>query len=142
MDDLYETDVVAWANEQAFLLRSDRLAAIDASNIAEEIEDVGKHEQRALASHLAVLVAHLLNWRFQPELRSKSWQSTIREQRNAIDRKLHGSPSLHHTLADAEWLNGVWKHAIADATAETGLDFPDHAIWTTSTVLDPEFFRD
>lgn len=86
MSDLYETDVVAWAEEQAALLRSGQLSAIDASKIAEEIEDVGKNEQRALASRLAVLVAHLLKWKFQPELRSKSWQNTIREQRSAIAR--------------------------------------------------------
>lgn len=142
MSDLYETDVVAWAEEQAALLRSGQLSAIDASNIAEEIEDVGKNEQRALASRLAVLVAHLLKWKFQPELRSKSWQNTIREQRSAIARTLHASPSLYHTLGDAQWLKLVWRHAIADATTETGLDFPDHAIWTTSRVLDPNFFPD
>lgn len=142
MGDLYETDVVAWAEEQAALLRSGQLSAIDASNIAEEIEDVGKNEQRALASRLAVLVAHLLKWQFQPDLRSKSWQSTIREQRSAIARKLRASPSLHHTLADEEWLKAVWQHAVADAATETGLDFPDYAIWPTSRVLDPNFFPD
>ncbi|MDQ9557779.1 DUF29 family protein, partial [Serratia marcescens] len=37
----YETDVVAWANEQAALLRSGKLSEIDIEKIAEEIEDVG-----------------------------------------------------------------------------------------------------
>jgi hypothetical protein len=45
----YEKDVVAWANEQAALLRAGKLSAIDVEHIAEEIEDVGKSEQRELA---------------------------------------------------------------------------------------------
>jgi hypothetical protein len=39
----YEADVVAWANEQAALLRSGKFSEIDFEKIAEEIEDVGKN---------------------------------------------------------------------------------------------------
>ena len=46
MSSTYENDIVAWANEQAYLLRSGKLSAIDIEHIAEEIEDVGKSEQR------------------------------------------------------------------------------------------------
>lgn len=53
---------MAWANEQAALLRTGDLSVIDVAHIAEEIEDVGKGEQRELASRMAVLLAHLLNW--------------------------------------------------------------------------------
>lgn len=42
----YEVDVVAWASEQAALLRAGKLSDIDIRHIAEEIEDVGKSEQR------------------------------------------------------------------------------------------------
>lgn len=63
----YEKDVVAWAWEQAALLRAGKLAAIDIEHIAEEIEDVGKSEQRELASRVTVVLAHLLKWKFQPE---------------------------------------------------------------------------
>jgi len=45
----YDEDVVAWAQEQAALLRSGRISEIDLANIAEEIEDVGKSEKRDLA---------------------------------------------------------------------------------------------
>jgi len=38
----YETDVVAWANEQAALLRSGKLSEIDIEKIAEEIEEAGQ----------------------------------------------------------------------------------------------------
>jgi hypothetical protein len=53
----YERDVVAWANEQAALLRAGKLSDIDIAHIADEIEDVGKSEQRELASRMAQLLA-------------------------------------------------------------------------------------
>jgi hypothetical protein len=55
MSTRYETDVVAWANEQASLLRAGRFELLDRDHIAEEIEDVGKSEQRELASRMSVL---------------------------------------------------------------------------------------
>src|SRR5260370_26527028 len=42
MGTTYEKDVVAWAKEQAQLLRSGQLSDLDVQHIAEEIEDVGK----------------------------------------------------------------------------------------------------
>ena len=55
MPTTYENDIVAWAKEQACLLRSGKLSILDIEHIAEEIEDVGKSEQRELASRMAVL---------------------------------------------------------------------------------------
>ena len=69
----YEKDIVAWANEQASFIRAGRFDLLDLENIAEEIEDVGKSEQRELESRMAVLLAHLLKWEFQPERRGVSW---------------------------------------------------------------------
>ncbi len=80
----YDTDVVLWAQEQAALLRSGQFSKIDLEHIADEIEDVGKTEKRELASRVAVLMAHLLKWQAQPDRRSRSWQSTINEQRKRI----------------------------------------------------------
>ena len=42
MASTYESDVVAWENEQAALLRSGNLSAIDIEHIAEEIDGVVK----------------------------------------------------------------------------------------------------
>ena len=38
----YDYDIIAWAKEQAQLLRSKQFDLLDLENIAEEIEDVGK----------------------------------------------------------------------------------------------------
>ena len=91
----YEKDIVAWANEQANFIRAGRFDLLDLENIAEEIEDVGKSEQRELASRMAVLLAHILKWKFQPQKRSMSWMLTIKKQRrqNKISCKPNYMPS-------------------------------------------------
>jgi hypothetical protein len=137
----YEQDVVAWANEQAALLRAGNLSAIDTAHIAEEIEDVGKSEQRELASRMAVLLAHLLKWQYQPERRGTSWQRTIKAQRKEIAYSLVESPSLKSKLMDSAWLDVVWSKALALATSETGLDvFPETCAWPVDDILSQEFY--
>lgn len=126
----YEKDVHAWAIEQARLLRAGRLDLIDVEHIAGEIEDVGKSEQRELASRMAVLLAHLLKWQYQPERRGASWEKTIKAQRKEIAYMLEESPSLATKLDERRWLEMVWAGAIAQAVGETGLDcFPDACPW-------------
>jgi hypothetical protein len=143
MGKLYETDIVAWSSEQAELLRSRQWSALDIEHIAEEIEDVGKSEQRELRSRVAVLLAHLLKWKFQPHMRSKSWLATIAVQRRSISRKLRKIPSLNRFLFDEEWLDEAWDDAVIIAIGETGLhEFPNAPIWTAQQTLDPEFFPD
>jgi len=53
----YENDIVAWANEQAYLPRSGKQSSINIEHIAEEIEDVGKSEQRELTIRMEVLIS-------------------------------------------------------------------------------------
>ncbi|MDZ7858073.1 DUF29 domain-containing protein [Sphaerotilus sp.] len=126
----YETDLNAWANEQARLLRAGRFDLLDIEHLAGEIEDVGKSEQRALASRMAVLLAHLLKWQYQPERRGASWEKTIKAQRKDIRYALGESPSLEPKLQEPAWLDVVWTRAVAQAVNETGLDaFPEVCPW-------------
>lgn len=135
--DLYDTDVVAWANEQAWLLRTGRLDRLDIEHLAEEIEDVGKSEQRELASRMTVLLSHLLKWRFQPERRGPSWEITIRTQRAGIERRLRRTPSLARSLEDPDWWADAWDDALDAATRETGIaDLPRTCPWAVGEVLD------
>lgn len=135
MGTTYETDVMAWANEQAALLRSGQLSAIDIENIAEEILDVGKSEQRELTSRMAVLLAHLLKWQFQPERRCKSWTRTIQHQRTAIAIHLKQVPSLKPKFNDHDWKIVIWGDALAIAEKETGLDFPETCPWSLDDIF-------
>ncbi|WP_298599399.1 DUF29 domain-containing protein [Zoogloea sp.] len=126
----YDKDINAWAHEQARLLRAGRFEMLDIEHIAGEIEDVGKSEQRELASRMAVLLAHLLKWQYQPERRGASWEKTIKAQRKEIAYALGESPSLTPKLQEPRWLDMVWARAVAQAVGETGLDcFPDECPW-------------
>lgn len=138
----YNLDIVAWANEQAALLRAGRLDAIDALHIAEEIEAVTKSERRELGRDLTVLIAHLLKWKFQPLRRTRGWKNTIRVQRDGIHFDLLDTPSLKHFLEDEAWLALLWKRAWALAVRETGLDLPEGAMWPLDIVLDDNFWPD
>lgn len=136
----YEKDVVAWANEQAALLRAGKFSALDIEHIAEEIEDVGKSEQRELASRMAVLLAHLLKWQYQPERRGASWQRTLKEQRRAIVEHLEETPSLKRSLLDEHWIRKTWADAVARAVGETDLDvFPEACPWTMEQAVNLAF---
>lgn len=140
MNTAYEADVVAWSIEQAKLLRAGRFTALDIEHIADEVEDVGKSEQRELASRMAVLLAHLLKWRDQPANRSPSWRTTIRVQRRSVGRRLDKTPSLRASLADPEWVADAWDDALTQATKDTGLtSFPDACPWTEEQILDESF---
>lgn len=138
MNTSYEADVVAWASEQARLIRAGRFDQLDLAHIAEEIEDVGKSEQRELASRMAVLLAHILKWKFQPQKRSVSWTLTIKEQRRLLVRRIQKTPSLGPMLVDPEWIDEIWVDAKALAEKETGLDigtFPEICPWAMAHVL-------
>ena len=141
----YETDVVAWANEQAKLIRAGRFDLLDLEHIAEEIEDVGKSEQRELASRMAVLLAHLLKWQYQPDRRGASWRATIRTQRNLIGKRLDRTPSLRPMLSDSDWIEDMWADARQSASQESGIGFsvfPEICPWPMSETLSPNFFPD
>jgi hypothetical protein len=132
----YESDVVAWANEQAWLVRNKKFELLDIEHIAEEIEDVGKSEQRELASRMAVLIAHLLKWQFQPEHRGASWERTIKEQRKSLEFHIKQVPSLKSKLLNSEWQDAVWADAVTIAIRETGIEnFPETCPWTIDNVL-------
>lgn len=115
----YEKDFYAWTAHSAELLRHRQFDEIDIENIAEEIESMGKSARRELINRFAVLLAHLLKWKFQPERRSNSWKNTIEEQRDEILELIEDSPSLKYELN--EKIERAYKRAILIASTETGM---------------------
>ena len=140
----YEQDIVVWANEQAKNLRKGHFNLLDIEHIAEEIEDVGKSEQRELESRIAILIAHLLKWQFQPEQKGRSWESTIRNQRTSIARRLRKTPSLKASLDDADWLADAWGDALYLANKETecNIEFSQSCPYSISEILNEKFMPD
>ncbi|MDO4233034.1 MAG: DUF29 domain-containing protein, partial [Lautropia sp.] len=134
-------DIVAWANQQAAYIREGRFELLDLEHIADEIEDVGKSEQRELISRMAVLLAHLLKWQYQPGRRGASWQVTIKNQRDSIERRLRKTPSLKTVLVDTDWWADAWGDAIELADRETGLanQFPESCPWSIDQIMDKDW---
>jgi Domain of unknown function DUF29 len=136
----YDEDVISWANEQAAFLRAGNFAALDIEHIADEVEDVGKSEQRELETRMALLLAHLLKWHVQPERRGSSWETTIRNQRKAVALRLKKTPSLKADLVEAEWWDIAWGDAVYQAERETGLkDLPGTCPWSVDQIMDAGF---
>jgi hypothetical protein len=141
----YDGDIIAWANEQARLLRAGLFSQLDIEHIAEEIEDVGKSEQRELENRMALLLAHLLKWEFQPSHRGNSWRRTIIDQRQGIARRLKKTPSLNASLEDPDWWADAWQDALMAASRETGISydkFPEKCLWDLANIIDSEFWPD
>jgi hypothetical protein len=139
----YDKDVILWSQEQARLLRAGRFAELDIEHLADEIEDVGKSEKRELASRMAVLLAHLLKWSSQPEMRSNSWRSTIVVQRKRGALAIKATPSLKAVMRDPDWREDMWLDAIAQVQQETGLaleDLPAACPWTMEQAAEQDFW--
>ena len=135
-----DEDFARWAFEQAALLRAGRLEGLDAANIAEELEDLGRHEFRVLASALRVLLIHALKWDHQPERRSRSWANTIAAQRLEAARSLRENPSLRPRIDEA--IAHAYAMARLRASSETGLPlrtFPPACPYDAAAVRDRRF---
>jgi hypothetical protein len=139
--DLYEADFYAWTQTQAALLRDHKWTHLDLPNLIEEIESLGKRERQELRNRLAVLLAHLLKWEYQPQNRSRSWLATIRIQRRDISSLLKDSPSLKSYLAEAA--DHAYWNAKDLAMGETNLPettFPAECPYSFDEILSDRFY--
>lgn len=137
---LYHSDFHAWARQQADLLRTRHLSAADIDNIAEEIESMGRSEQRALEALLADLMVALLKWRYQPILRGRRWDLNLMDMRRQLDRHLQLNPSLREILDTS--IAEAYADATIAAARDTGLEpetFPARCPWSFADMMDPSF---
>ena len=82
----YDTDLYAWTQVQAEGLQAKDWSALDAGNLAEEIESLGSKQAHAVESHMTVVLTHLLKWTYQPAQRSRTWRISMRVARKQIAR--------------------------------------------------------
>ena len=140
---LYDKDFYAWTQEQAALLREGAVQELDLTNLAEEVEDLGINLSHAVSSDLYQVLIHLLKWRYQPSLRAEghSWQDTIVEHRDRIERLCTRKPSLQGHLS--AMLVEEYPRARRRASLQTGLPlttFPAQCPWEFDQVLDADFW--
>jgi len=141
--DLYKTDFHAWTLAAADLVRRHRFDELNADDLAEELDSMGRKERNEVANHLVILLAHLLKWQLQPAYRSTSWRSSIIEQRKQIQRQIQHSPSVRPYVAEA--MVEAYPDAVDIAARETLLDsggFPSACPYSQEQVLDFDYYPD
>jgi len=142
---LYDRDFFEWTVRNAQLLREGRFAEVDVEHLAEEIEDVGKRDQREVRNRLKVLLAHLLKWTAQPDLRyaaggASSWLNTIIEQRSQLESIFEQSPSLERHARES--LDAAFCKAVKEAAYETRQprdEFPTTCPFAFEQIMDDAF---
>jgi Domain of unknown function DUF29 len=144
---LHETDFNSWTQQVAQLLRDRRFDEIDIETLAEEVEGLGKSERRAISSYLAVLLTHLLKWKYQPSGRQYtaegepkgSWAGSIASSRIELQTLLAENPSLQSFPDQA--LGQSYRNAVKVANKETGLkSFPEVCPFTIEQILDENWW--
>jgi hypothetical protein len=137
------SDYYAWTQQTAERLRAGRVSEVDLYDVAQELEDMGKAQRHALASHLKVLIVHLLKWHYQPSFRGVSWRLSIANARDEIAELLEDSPSLR--LKIEELVARRYPAARGRAALETGLPeqtFPQTCPFAADQMLDTAYWPD
>ena len=125
----YEADFAGWAEDTARAIQAGDFEGVDRAALAEEIAALSRSQRKELRNHL-------LKQQFRPELQTRSWDNTIREQFRNIQEELHDSPSLKSVLP--ELFADAYELARLGASTETGLaleNFPETCPWTLEQVI-------
>jgi hypothetical protein len=90
---LYEKDFIRWTEQQSNALReASRFPTnlpLDWENLAEEIESLGRSQQRELRSRLMAILEHLLKLEHSPVPDPRhGWMDTVERERSEIERLL------------------------------------------------------
>ncbi len=136
--DLYDSDEVAWLERTCDLILHRRFRDLDYPHLAELLQDMAKRERREVKSRLVALLTHLLKWQFQPKRRSRSWQSTIAQERWELEDLLESGTLRNHAAAI---LAEAYQRAKQKAVLETGLApsaFPEECPYPLEFLLADE----
>ncbi len=137
---LYNRDYYLWLSHTAQLIKDGKFTEVDVVNLIEEIEDMGRSEQRAIESNLVIVLLHLLKYKYQPEKRTNSWKSSIREHRRRLRKAFATSPSLKRYFEEV--FDECYQDGREQAADETGLPldtFSTGSPFTPAEVLNPDY---
>ena len=102
MNQIYDSDILLWSEQQVSLLR--RLAAgervndlIDWENVIEEVDSVGREQLHAVESLLLQALVHMLKAQGWPEARdAENWRADARGFRSHAANRF--APSMRQRL--------------------------------------------
>jgi hypothetical protein len=111
---LYETDIVAWSEQQAEALRAQARRAgdnaVDWENLIDEMETVGRSEIRAATAGLRQVLIHLIkaaSWPDPPDF--AHWRTEVRAF--LADLRDDYTPSMRQRID----VDKIWRDAMAIA---------------------------
>ena len=141
-DGLYESDALAWSDQQADLLR--RLAAgervndaVDWSNVIEEVQDVGRSELRSCQSLLRQALTHLLKLHAWPASHASAhWQDEVMNFIDDAENRFAPSMRQHIDLADLYRRSLKRVRAATDDAGEPRF-LPETCPFALDDLLDP-----
>ncbi len=90
---LHDSDLVAWATSSAAKLRQgEDLNEGERDQISEELLDITGNNRREIMTRTVNLLMHSLKCEFQPDKKTRSWITTIDDQRDETYELLKQSP--------------------------------------------------
>jgi uncharacterized protein DUF29 len=132
---LYETDETAWLEEMARRIDERRLDELDFKNLKEYLVDTAQRDRREVLHRLTTLLEHMLKWDHQPSLRSRSWELTMKVQRQELEDLCESRTLRNHA---GEILSKAYARARDRAASETGLpegEFPRECPYILNDLL-------
>lgn len=135
-------DFLQWTQQQAEYLRKGDWARLDVGNLVEELEALGRSEQRELGRYLQGLLMRLLKCRYYPDRRTRSWDNTLFDYRDKIQDCLEDTPGLQRFLEDPEWVQKHYRRACRDVAKEVNKSvemFPIECPYTLEQILNSNF---
>jgi predicted RNase H-like HicB family nuclease len=142
MDELYEKDLVLWAEHQEKALLELRIDDVDFANVAEEIRCYGRKQEHDLSEHIRSMITTCLKWKYCRDAREKyehltcTWYVQMQNYRVGIEVPLECSPSLQAKVP--EILAHEYPHARWWSSMETGHKesyFPETLEWTLEEMV-------
>src|SRR3954471_9429344 len=143
----YDEDFYAWTQYQAEVLRSLRTDdnRFDREHLAEEIEDLGKSERKAVRSEVRRILEHFLKLAYSPATEPRfDWIDTIDQARDNLDEDI--TPTLRRDLeqvldklfvrARRHAANGLIKYGKTEAAKS----LPDQSPYTLDQILRDDWY--
>jgi hypothetical protein len=141
--DLYEKDLVLWAEHQAAMLRARQFDELDLENLIEEVEDLGRRERDMVESHLETILEHLLKLALSHADRPRrGWLVTVDRQRAKLARKLTTTLRNHLEAALPALYAGV-RRPVARQLENDGVALAalrSTCPYSLDQILDPDWY--
>jgi len=133
---LYEIDEHLWLQKNIQLLKTNRLEELDAENLIEELENLGRSDKNKAASLLEQIIRHLLYlqyWATEVENNQPHWEAEIDSFRTQLQR--HLTTNLHQYLEQE--FETIYQDALRYVTKKTRLKtLPSQCPYTLNQLLD------